>query len=62
MKTKTRRIIKNKRFPDFDLIPNSSGIILDSIWLKKDKSEIIIVSAFGGQWHFKHLEENEKSL
>ena len=62
MKTKTRRIIKKKRFPDFDLVPHSSGIILDSIWIKKDKSEIIIVSAFGGQWHFRPLEENEKSL
>ena len=53
---------KKKRFPDFDLVPNSSGIILDSIWLKKDKSEIIVVSAFGGRWHFKQLENNEQSL
>lgn len=60
---------KNKRFPDFDLVPNSSGIILDSsgiildsIWIKKDKSEIIIVSVFGGEWHYKQLSETEKSI
>lgn len=57
-----KKIKKKSRFPDFDLIPHSSGIILDSIWLKKDKSEIIIVSAFGGQWHYKKLSEGEKSL
>lgn len=57
-----KKVKKIRRFPDFDLIPDSSGIILDSIWLKKDKSEIIIVSAFGGQWHFKPLSENENSL
>ena len=32
-----------KRFPKFNIIPESSGIILDSIWVKDDKSEIIIV-------------------
>ena len=53
---------KQPRFPDFDLIPHSSGIILDSIWVKKDRSELIIVSAFGGQWHFKPIMENEESL
>ncbi len=60
MKNKTAK--RKSRFPDFDLIPNSSGIILDSIWLKKDKSEIIIVSAFGGQWHFRPLSEGELSI
>ena len=54
--------VKIRRYPDFDLVPNSSGIILDSIWIKKDKSEIKIVSAFGGVWTFRPLEENEESL
>ncbi len=51
-----------KRFPNFRLIPNTSGVILDSIWVKDDNSEIIIVSAFGGQWHFRPLKDDEKSL
>ena len=64
MKEKSARIkrIKKPRFLDFHLIPNSSGIILDSIWVKNDNSEMIVVSAFGGQWHFKPLNEGEKSL
>lgn len=53
---------KIRRFPDFHLVPNSSGIILDSIWVKNDNSEVIIVSAFGGQWHFRPLKETESSL
>jgi len=53
---------KAPRFPDFHLVPDSSGIILDSIWVKNDGAEVIIVSAFGGQWHFKPLEEKEISL
>lgn len=50
------------RIQNFRLIPNSAGIILNGIYLKNDGSEIIIISAFGGQWHFKPLEDNEKSL
>lgn len=48
--------------PGFRLVPDSIGIILDSIWIKDDNSEIIIKSAFGGQWTFRHLFENEKSI
>ena len=53
---------KKPRYPDFDLIPDSSGIILDSIWIKKDKSQIKIVSAFGGVWTFGELKDGEESL
>ena len=53
---------KAPRFPNFHLIPNTSGIILDSIWVADDNSEIKIISAFGGQWEFRPLKENEKSL
>jgi len=53
---------KIKRFPGFHLIPHSSGIILDSIWVKDDNSEIKIISAFGGQWEFRPLKEDENSL
>jgi len=62
MKKKITKKTKTKRFPDFRLIPDSLGIILDSMWIKNDNSELIIVSAFGGQWHFKPLAENETSL
>jgi hypothetical protein len=57
--------MKKKRDPQlvgFHLIPNSAGIILNGIFVKDDGSEVIIKSAFGGQWHFKPLEENEESL
>lgn len=57
-----RKTIKKRRFIGFRLVPDSSGIILDSMWIKEDGSEIIIVSAFGGQWHFRPLKENEKTL
>jgi len=57
-----KKKIKTPRFPDFHLIPNSPGIILDSIWVKNDNSEMIVVSAFGGQWHFRPLKDAEQSL
>lgn len=57
-----RKKIKDKRLLDFHLIPNSSGIILNGIFVKNDNSEIIIKSAFGGQWHFRPLKEGETSL
>ena len=41
----------------FTLVPNSSGIILDSIWMNEDTQEIIIKSAFGGQWHWKPVKK-----
>jgi hypothetical protein len=56
------RKIKNERLQDFRLIPNSSGIILNGIYVKKDNSEIIIRSAFGGEWHFRPLGEEEEGL
>lgn len=57
--------MKKKRNPTlvgYRLIPNTSGIILDSIWIKEDGTEIKIRSAFGGEWNFKPLEEGEVSL
>ena len=57
--------MKKKRNPTlagFKLVPSSSGIILDSIWIKEDNTEIIIKSAFGGQWHFRPLKESEVSI
>ena len=57
--------MKKKREPKLEgyhLIPDSTGIILDSIWVKDDNSEIKIKSAFGGEWNFRPLLDNEKSL
>lgn len=57
--------MKKKRKPQlegFRLIPNSAGIILNGIFVKDDNSEMIIQSAFGGQWHFRPLKEKEESL
>jgi hypothetical protein len=39
----------------YKLVPGSVGIILDSIWIHEEKQEIIIKSAFGGQWTWKQL-------
>ena len=57
-----KKKIRNPLLVDYRLIPNSSGIILDSIWVKNDNSEIKIKSAFGGEWNFRPLKENEASL
>lgn len=62
MELKKKKTKKLPRFPNFHLIPHSSGIILDSIWVKNDNSEIKIISAFGGQWEFRPLKEMETSL
>lgn len=53
---------RNPQLIGYHLIPNSVGIILDSIWEKDDNSEIKIRSAFGGEWNFRPLKENESSL
>jgi hypothetical protein len=57
--------MKKKRNPaivGYRLVPDSSGIILDSIWIKDDNSEIKIKSAFGGEWNFRPLKDGESSL
>ena len=53
---------RDPKLVGFHLMPNSSGIILNGIFVKDDNSEIIIKSAFGGQWVFRPLKENEVSL
>lgn len=50
--------VKVKRFPGFELIPTSH--LLDSIWVKEDKSEIKIVFATGQILEFRPLKETEK--
>ncbi len=53
---------KNPHLEGYRLVENSLGIILDSIWIKEDNTEIKIKSAFGGEWNFRPLKEGEKSL
>lgn len=53
---------RNPSLAGYRLIPHTSGIILDSIWIKEDNTEIKIRSAFGGEWNFRPLKDNETSL
>lgn len=53
---------RNPQLKDFHLVEGSTGIILDSIWVKDDGSEVIIRKASGGQWRFRPLKEDEISL
>ncbi len=50
---KKTKIRGSEKYPGYTLTPNSSGIILNGIYVKEDNSEIIIESAFGGRWIFK---------
>lgn len=60
MKIETKKSKTSKRFPEYDLIPTSH--LLDSVWLRKDKSAVKIVFATGQVLDFRELKENEKSL
>ena len=57
-----KKKIRNPLLVDYHLVPNSSGIILDSIWVRNDNSEIKIKSAFGGEWNFRPLKNGEIGL
>lgn len=47
---------------DFELVPETSGKIVDSVWIKNDRTELIIKFSWGDDLHFKPLQDNEKSL
>jgi hypothetical protein len=55
-----KKVKKQRRYPDFDLIPTSH--LLDSVWVKKDRTELRIVFATGGILVFRPMLDNEKSL
>lgn len=44
------------KLKDFELLPDSYGIILNGIYIKKDRSEVIVRGAWGGSWNFKFQE------
>lgn len=60
--SKKRDKKRDPQLLDFHLVPHSSGIITNGIFVKNDGSEVIIKSAYGGQWHFRPLKDNEVSL
>ena len=58
-----KKKVRDPSLVGYRLVPHSSGIILDSIWVKNDNTEIKIKSAFGGEWSFRPLKEGgEKPL
>jgi hypothetical protein len=52
--------IKQRRYPDFNLIETSH--LLDSVWVKKDRTELKIVFATGQILEFRPVYKEEKSL
>lgn len=54
--------MKKSKFEGFDLVPETAGKISDGVYIKKDKSEIIIAFAWGDSLRFRPLTESEQSL
>ncbi|MBI4029165.1 MAG: hypothetical protein HY376_02265 [Candidatus Blackburnbacteria bacterium] len=44
---------KKQKYPHFNLVENTTGIILNGVYIKDDFSEIIVSMAWGGDLHFK---------
>ena len=53
---------KKEKFKGFELIKGTSGIILDGLYIKKNRSELIVSTAWKGNFHFRPISEEEKSL
>lgn len=53
--------MKKQKFEGFNLVEETSGKICSGVYIKEDKSEIIICFAWGKHLHYKPLKENEKS-
>ena len=54
-KQNKKRKTRNTRYEGFDLIEGTSGIILNGLFIKKDKSELIISTAWKGDFHFRPI-------
>lgn len=55
--------MKKRRYTGFNLVENTTGVILNGIYVKDDFSEIIVSLAWGGDLHFKpeaNIKEHEK--
>lgn len=54
---------EKRKFEGFSLVENTSGVILNGVYVKDDFSEIIINMAWGGMLHFKpesEIKQEEK--
>jgi len=54
---------KKNKYPNFNLVENTTGVILNGVYVKDDFSEIIVSMAWGGDLHFKpesEIKPNEK--
>ena len=45
----------SNKFSGFDLVPETAGKISNGVYIKKDKSEIIICFAWGDNLHYKPI-------
>lgn len=52
---------KKVKYPNFNLIKNTTGIILNGVYIKDDFSEIIVSMACGGDLHFKPESDIKKN-
>lgn len=43
---------------DYELVPDTVGRITDSVWIKKDGSEMIIKFAWGGNLRHKPINQH----
>jgi len=48
---------KKNKYPDYDLVPATTGIIIDGVYLRKDKQAIIISFAWGEDLRFRPVDE-----
>lgn len=61
MKTLQKKNKKKRKYPNFNLVENTTGILLNGVYVKDDFSEIIVSMAWGGDLHFKPESEIKKT-
>ncbi len=54
-----RRRLKIK-FPDYELVPETTGKIINGVYIRNDKQAVIISFAWGGNLHFGPEDEIRK--
>lgn len=50
---KQKSKVKRVKYPGFNLVEDTTGIILNGVYVKEDFSEIIVSMAWKGDIHFK---------
>lgn len=48
------------KYPDYDLVPETTGKISNGVYIRKDKQALIVSFAWGPDLHFKPTEEITK--